>query len=298
MNLYDDMSLKVRKYTIRYSIIILSLVLLWIFFPLRIVPSGYIGVLTVFGKISKSPRQPGLHIILPIVMNIHKLDTRLKSYEVQASAASKDLQIVNTVISVQHSLNPLNAPQSFAAIGDLNQFDITVVSPSVLESLKAVTARYTAEELITKRHVVKEETSTAIQDFINHTVDDKGISGALHISNVAIKDFVFSQDFNASIEAKVKALQDSLRAKNEKERRITEAEAGAREKELAADADAYQIEKLSIQRASAIERESKALSQNPLLIQLRAIEKWQGNVPQFVGGGQPVPFVDIERFGK
>jgi len=259
------------------------------------VPSGFVGVQTTFGKVHDEPLQPGIHFVKPFFIDgVQTLETRLKSFEVEAAAASKDLQVVKTVISVQHSLSSSNAPASYAAIGDLERFDESVVAPAVMESLKAVTAKYTAEELITKRDVVKQQTSDAIQAFIDHTLQEKNIPGAVHIANVAIKDFDFSQEFNASIEAKVRAQQEALRAENEKTKKITEAEATAESLKLAADADAYQIEQLSTQRAAAIKREAEALAESPLLLQLRAIEKWNGDVPRFVGGaGEMVPFVNI-----
>jgi prohibitin 2 len=260
-----------------------------------VINSGYVGVRRTFGDIHKQSLQPGLHWITPWIDDVTPMETRLKSFEVEASAASKDLQIVKTKISVQHSLNGELAPESYAAIGDLDKFDYSVVSPAVMESLKAVMAKYTAEELITKREIVKQQTSDAIQSFITHTLQEKQIEGALHIANVAIKDFDFSAEFNSSIEAKVRAQQEALRAENEKAKRITEAEASARERELSADAEAYQVEKVSIQRAKAIEREATALAQNPLLLQLRAIEKWNGTVPGFVGGDKIVPFLDVQK---
>lgn len=259
------------------------------------VSSGYVGVQTTFGKIHKEPLQPGLHFVLPLIDRVTQLDTRLKSFEIKAQSSSKDLQVVTTVVSVQHSLTGPMAAESFQTIGDLDKFDIAVVSPAVLESTKAVTAHYTAEELITKRDAVKSQTIAAIQAFIDQTLNDKGLPGALHVSNVAFADFDFSQGFNASIEAKVKAQQEALRAENEKTRRITEAEAGAREVELRASAEAFQIEQVSIQRAASIEREAKALAASPLLLQLRAIEKWNGQVSTFSGGDNMVPFLDVGR---
>jgi regulator of protease activity HflC (stomatin/prohibitin superfamily) len=275
------------------GIIVGVLGLILLFSSCAPVSSGYVGVRTTFGKIHDKSLNPGLHFITPFIDRVTQLETRLKPFEVKAQASSKDLQVVQTVISVQHSLNGDMAADSYQKIGDLAKFDAAVVSPSVLESLKAVTAHYTAEELITKRDTVKAQIVDAIQKFIDDTLDDKGIKGAIHISNVAIQDFDFSAGFNASIESKVKAQQEALRAENEKERRITEAEAAAREIELAADAEAYKVEQISVQRAAAIEREAKALSQNPLLLQLRAIEKWSGKVPNVNMGGQAIPFLDV-----
>lgn len=275
--------------------LLILLLLLTLRLGCRTIDSGYVGVQRTFGKVHSESLQPGVHLVKPFIDDVVPMETRLISFEVDASAASKDLQIVTTKISVQHSLNGDMAPDAFAAIGDLGKFDVSVVSPAVMESLKAVTAQYTAEELITKREAVKNQVSDAIQKFITHTLQEKKCDGAIHIANVAIKDFNFSAQFNQSIEAKVQAQQEALRAKNEKEKRITEAEASAREQELKADAEAYGIEQLSMQRAASIDREAKALAQNPLLLQLRAIEKWNGDVPRFMGGEGPVPFVDVDK---
>lgn len=89
------------------------------------------------------------------------------------------------------------------------------------------------------------------------------------------------------------AQQESIRAKNDKERRITEAEAAAAEVKLRADADAYQVEKSSVAKAAAIQREAAALASNPQLLQLRAAERWDGKLPVYMGGQQPVPFISV-----
>lgn len=262
------------------------------------IQSGSIGVRMTFGKVHSVPLEPGLHFVYPLVDSVVKLDTRLQTFPVKAEAASKDMQVVHATISVQHSLTTSSAPASYQTVGDLERFDLTVIAPAVMESFKATTAKYTAEELITKRDVVKQQAVSAIQTFIDDTLVDKGIPGAIHVSNMAISDFQFSREFNMSIESKVKAQQEALRAANEKQKRITEAEASAKEIELAADAQAYKIEKESIQRAASIERESLALAQNPLLIQLRAIERWNGQVPTFSGAGSMVPFLDMSQITK
>ena len=92
-------------------------------------------------------------------------------------------------------------------------------------------------------------------------------------------------------ELKVKAEQEALQAKNEKTRRVTQAEAAAAEKKLAAEAEAYQISIESKARAEAIKREAYALKGNPALIQLRMAEKWNGELPKF-NGGNSIPMFD------
>ena len=264
------------------------------------VESGYSGVKVVWSKAQDKALEPGgPYFYNPITTSIVSVKTQLQSFEVTTQASSKDLQLVTTKISVQHSLIDSETPKVYSEIGGLEQLDKNIIEPAVMEGLKAVAAHYTAEELITKRDIVKHETEEAIERFINHTLQEKGIPGSVHISNIAIKDFDFSKQFNESIEAKVRAQQEALRAQNEKLKRITEAEAAAREKELAADADAYTIQKNSVERADAIKREAEALKNNPDLLKLRAIEKWNGTVPRFTSGEAGViPFLNVNDIDK
>ena len=115
----------------------------------------------------------------------------------------------------------------------------------------------------------------------------------MKIANVAITDFDFSEEFNKAIELKVKAEQEALQAKNEKLRRVTQAEAAAEERKLAAAAEAYEIEINSKARAEAIRIEAQALKDNPALIELRSVEKWNGQLPQ-VNGQSAMPFIQLD----
>ena len=159
-----------------------------------------------------------------------------------------------------------------------------VLMPAVQESVKAVTAKYTAEELIKKRPEVKTEINKAIQEFLNETLNKKGLSEkSLIMANVAITAFDFSEEFNRSIEMKVRAEQQALQAKNEKLKKITDAEAIA---------EKIKIE--SIATANAIKREAKALRENPLLIEYKRMEKWDGKLPEVTGGA--IPMFDVKKY--
>lgn len=283
-------------------LVIAAAVLSLLFVPLLAgffvtVDAGHVGVLMTMGAVNPKELKPGFHFKQPIIDQVQQIDTRLVSFEVRASAASKDLQNVETMISVQHNISPSMASEAYQSVGDLTKIDQTIVAPAVQESLKAITAKYTAEELVTRRAQVKKLVTDAIRGYIRHTLIEKDLEGAVQVANVAVTDFDFSKEFNLSIEAKVKAEQQALQAKNEKERRITDAEAAAREKELSADAAAYKIEKESIARAQAIQREANALAQNPNLVKLRAVEKWDGELPTFSGGGS-IPFLNISDLGS
>ncbi len=262
------------------------------------VPSGSVGVQVMFGEALPDVLNPGPNFVIPWINKVVIISTQPVSYEMTTSTSSKDIQQIKTTVSVQHYIDPALAAKGYAEIGNIEKYDTTVISPAVYECLKAITAEYTAEQLITKRDEAKTKTDDAIQKFVNETLAEKGVLGSLHIINVSIKDLDFSDRFNDSIEAKVQAEQDALKAVNEKTKRITEAEADNAEKKLATDAEKYQLEQTSIARAEAITREAKAIADNPHILKLRAIEQWSGEVPKVSGSGQIVPFLNLDQLDE
>jgi len=258
-----------------------------------VVDAGYVGVVKRLGAVQPEFLSEGFHFKAPFVDTVQKFDVRLSKAESDAGASSKDLQVVRTKIAVQYSMNAALMPMTLQRIGTRLVVEKTLIDPAIMESVKAITALYTAEQLITKRDEVKDRIQAQIDSFLNETLREKELMGSLTIANIAITDFDFSAEFNRAIEEKVRAEQEALKAKNEKLKRVTQAEAAAAEKTLAADAMAYEIEVQSKARADAIEREAKALKDNPQLIQLRIAEKWNGVLPRFTGS-EAIPLLSIE----
>lgn len=258
-----------------------------------VVDAGYVGVVKRLGAVQPEFLPEGFHFKAPFVDVVQKFDVRLSKVESDAGASSKDLQMIRTKIAVQYSMNAALMPMTLQRIGTRLVVEKTLVDPAIMESVKAITALYTAEQLITKRDEVKNRIQAQIDSFLNETLREKELIGSLTIANIAITDFDFSAEFNRAIEEKVRAEQEALKAKNEKLKRVTQAEAAAAEKTLAADAMAYEIEVQSKARADAIEREAKALKDNPQLIQLRIAEKWNGVLPRFTGS-EAIPLLSID----
>ena len=262
-----------------------------------IVNAGYVGVVKRLGAVQPNYLSEGFHVKMPILDSVEKFDIRLNKFEAQAGASSKDLQVVRTSIAVQYSMTPELMPLTLQKVGTRAVAERTLIAPSIMESVKAITALYTAEELITRRDEVKNEIQSKINSFLDETLKEKELMGLLKIANVAITDFDFSAEFNRAIEEKVRAEQEALKAKNEKLRQVTQAEAKAEEQKLIADAAAYEIEVQSRAKADAIRRESEALAANPQLIQLRIAEKWNGQLPRF-SGGEAIPLISLDGIGK
>lgn len=263
-----------------------------------IVSSGNVGVKRTLGKVADKELQPGLHMLTPFADRVDHINTQIQVKTDKASASSKDLQTVTTSVTIQYSAKPDKAVEIIKNVGNLQALETRVLHPAVPETVKAVTAQYTVEELVTKRALVKKGITEALEEFIHDTLRKKGIPEAIEIHNIAITDFDFSQQFKDSIEAKVKAEQDALRAKNEKLTAITQAEAAAAKVKLEGDANAYRITATARAEANAIRIKAQALKENPGIVQLEAVNKWNGEVPRFSSGSNPVPFLNVKDEDK
>jgi regulator of protease activity HflC (stomatin/prohibitin superfamily) len=258
--------IKIKKFI--SSIVIGLIALMIIFGSFGTIGAGERGVLLQFGAVQNKIFGEGLYFKIPFVHEVVKIDVKIQKDEVAASASSKDLQIVTSKIALNYHLSPESVNKIWQEVG--KNYNVRIIAPSIQEAVKAITAKFTAEELITKREEVKEQ--------IKMNLAERLLEHAIIVDEFNIIDFYFSPAFNAAIEAKVTAEQLKLKAdrdleriKIEKEQMITSAEGKAR----------------------AILIEAQALMANPKVVELRWIEKWNGEVPQY--WGQASPFIGLNR---
>lgn len=212
----------------------------------------------------------GFHMINPISTDIIVMDVRVRKFETEASAASKDLQIVKSVIALNAHADPDGVGWIFENVG-VGYVD-RILSPAIQESVKAGTALFTAEELISKREMVKEE--------IRAKLVERLAAFRVIVDDFSIIDFKFSAEFDAAIESKQTAEQRALEAENDL-RRI-EVEAQQRIAEAKAEAEAIRIQ------AQAITQQGGAD-----YVKLKAIESWNGVLPTYMMDGA-MPFINIK----
>jgi prohibitin 2 len=243
------------------------------------IPSGSVGIHTRWKRFSEQPLLPGFHVINPWLDDVIMVDTKLGEFSSVSSCASKDIQQVQTEVSLQYRLSDQYVPNMYKKIGTREHIQHTILAPAVLESTKATTANFTAEELITKRSLVKIGIKNQLHNFIEQSLNIEGCHGSILIQNVAIKDFTFSTSFNQAIETKVKAEQEALQAANEKLKIITAAEGWAQTVKIAANATAYRITAQAEASAHAITQQAEALKGSDKLLKLRMVERWNGKVP-------------------
>lgn len=265
---------EVKNKIVLSFIIFLVLVGLLIFFnSFTSVPTGFVGIRTRFGKASENVVQEGLNLQIPMIERIVLMDCRTQKAEIDCSTASRDLQEVTLKVAVNYNVSLENAYNIYKSIGV--NYESIMISPSILESVKAVTAQYTAEELITKRS----EVSDKMQDTLKDKIESRGFT----VIDFNVTDLDFSLAYNQAIEKKQVAEQEAKqaqyeleKAKIENEKKIAEAEANAKV--------------MQVQDSSTTEN---ALKLKELEIKKNFIEKWNGVLPSTVTGDSVIPFLDI-----
>ena len=262
-----------RKVPSIWVVIAGIIIFVLIFFrPWTQVGPGQRGVVLNFGAVEKEVLDEGLHPRIPVMQAIVLMDVKVQKIETDAAAASKDLQDVTSRVALNYHIVPDKANIVYQKLGV--QFKERIIDPAIQEVVKAVTANYTAEELITKRPAVSEAMRLALTDRL--------MANNIAVDAFSIVVFSFSKVFTEAIEAKQTAEQLALKARRDLERIKIEAE----QKLTAAKAEA---ESLKLQKANI----------SPDLIELRkieanmkAIEKWNGILPQVTGGGA-IPLIGL-----
>ena len=190
------------------------------------IPAGHRGVVIRFSAVTGSILHEGLQMKLPFLDSVVKMSVQTEKYETGAASASRDLQDVNTTIALNWRLDPSMAAEVYRTLG--MDFIDRIAAPAVQETIKQVTAKYIAEDLILKREMVKNE----IQENLSNRLLQRGII----TETVSITEFRFSSTFVAAIEAKVAAEQAVWEARNKLDR--VKVEADQREAEAKGEAAA------------------------------------------------------------
>ncbi len=244
-------------------------VLLVLYNSYAVIGAGERGVVfSKIGGVQERILDEGIRFKTPFIEDVIPVDVKIKKAETAATASTKDLQTVSSTIALNYHVDPGQVNTVYQEIGIF--FKERVIDPAVQEAVKAVSAQYTAEELITRREVVKDE--------IKASLTQRLLNFNMIVDEFNIVDFAFSNNFNTAIEAKQMAEQQALKAQRDLERIRIEAE----QKIASAEAEA---ESQRLQRATI----------TPTLLQLRAIEKWDGHFPQVIG--QSMPFIDLKTLG-
>lgn len=297
-----------------------AVVLLGGFLSTNVIDEGEKGVVLTFGEISKT-WDPGLHFKLPFVQSLKTYSTRVQktkfgrdindersgssllgNYASNApvlSAYSSDQQIIESYsLSVTWSYDPMQIEKVYKYFGTASSDAVftTVVSPTVIQTTKAILGQYTAQTIVQERTKLDAQ----IEDALKTELKDFPIN----ILSVQFEDVNFSRRYEDMLEQTAQKKMEIEKANNELQRiqiesrqQVAQAEAQNQAIKLQADAKAYQIRVEAEAEADAIKMRAEALKSNPELVDLTIAEKWDGSVPQTVVAGEGksvVPLMNIK----
>ena len=285
---------------IKYAAIsIAGLVAFFILWPFYTVPTGNRGVVTTFGKIT-GIEDEGL-VILPPWKKLSVFNIRAEQADIEnAEGSTSDTQPVKVSLTVRYSIatdRVSEVYEKYSHNGDLSSY----VQTATQEVFKAVTARYSAPDLIGERAKVSSDIGTALRDKLS-------LYGALVIS-IDMRSFSFSPSYMSAINDKVTQEQLRLAAENklktveaEQKQKVAIAEAEASARRAQADGEAYANLKVATAQAEALKVQNAALAQNKDVLELRRIEveqtkaeKWNGVLPAAIYAGAPIPFLNVGK---
>jgi len=272
----DSIKGKIGKPIKYIFIILIAMFLLMIMNPFVIVGAGERGVVLNFGAVQPIVLGEGIHFRVPIMQKVIKVDVKIHKSQTDAESVSKDLQDTKSIIAVNYHILPDKANLIYQSIGI--EYKERIIDPAVQEVVKAITAKYTAVELITQREKIREE--------IKELLKTRLLAYNIVVDDFSIVNFKFSQQFEQAIEAKQTAEQLAFKAQRDLERIKIEAE----QKIASAKAEA---ESLRLQKENVTPQMIKL---RQIEASIKAIEKWDGHLPKINSGA--VPFIDIKSLDK
>jgi len=261
----------------------------------KIVDAGYRGVLLKFGAVDTSVAlNEGIHFVTPFRDSVVQMEVRTQKTVENAASASKDLQDVTTQVALNYRINPNSAQVVYQQLGF--EYGNRVIAPAIQESVKQVTARFNAEELITMRETVKNQ--------IEQQIKARLAPYNILVDTISITEFQFSDQFRKAVEAKVEAQQRALQAQNDLRRIEIEAqqnEAKAVGEQKANVARAEGVRQSNVLQAEGESQAIKIIDQqlrtSPTYLEWLKTQRWDGKLPLVTGGGGgsagTTPFIQI-----
>ena len=233
---------------------------------IQVIHTGYRGIKTRFGKVVGESLSEGIYFVNPITTVMHEMDVKVQKYTHKMSAYTKDVQQADLLVTVNTSLDPKAVHLVFQEIG--MDYAGKVIYQQISQAVKNTIGKWEADVLVSNREKATEEIYAVLKEALEpYHIDTK---------SVVLENIDYSSQFERAIEEKQIATQDAIKAKN----RTKQVEEEARQKVLAAKAE-----------AESMRIRSQALSQNQNLVAYEAVQRWDGRLPENMYGSAPLPFI-------
>jgi prohibitin 1 len=246
----------------------LILIFVLLFFPIVVVGAGQRGVVfNNFSGVESRILGEGTHTRTPFVENVISMPVRTQATQFEENAGSSDSQTVDVKLTVNWHLDPSKVNKIYQDIGNTDAVVSRVLTPNTQDSVKAAISKYVALDIQRNRDNV----SAHAQDLLSKKLKRYDVL----VDNLSITNIQFSSEFNVAVEQAQVANQNALAAENKV--RQTKAEANSAIAKATGEAEAQRLQQQTL---------------TPQLLNKMAIEKWNGQFPQYFGGGV-LPFLNL-----
>jgi len=267
-----------NKLKILAAVVTIVVIVIVMFESVVVVQAGHRGVVLYVGAVENRVLGEGIHFIIPFAEQAIQMEVRTLKFQALASAASNDLQEVQTTIALNYHVSPSQANIIYQQLGA--SYSDRIIAPTIQESVKATVAKFNAEELITKRAIAK----AVIAQAISNTLTARNIV----VEAVFITDFNFSQAFASQVESKVVAFQKYLTEQNN----LRAIQVVANQTVVQAQATARANVAKASGESQAIKVITEQLKQSPQYLQWLSINRWNGQMP-YAFGSSASPFFQL-----
>lgn len=253
------------------------------------VDSGYVGIVTHFGKIEDKVLPAGFHVT-GYFEQVHPVNIRTQIDRQQLVAFSSDIQQVTLAVAINYNITPDIANTLWRTVG--SNYKDTLMTPRLNEDVKAVVSNYTAESLIANR----EKLSGEVLELLQHDIEAYGIT----VTTISIENIDFTDSFEAAVEAKQVATQEAQKAKTLQEQQTMEARQDAERKKISAEASAEVIKQKADAEAYEIKAKAEAQAEanrlvaetvTDTLIDYVQAQNWNGQLPNIYSSGGALPIL-------
>jgi regulator of protease activity HflC (stomatin/prohibitin superfamily) len=222
---------------------------------------------------------PGLHFKLPWINTVHKItvQNQTRTYT-KLDTYSRDQQSADLNVSVTFMVSDPKA--LYGQYGDLEGAVTRLIDPRVRSGVKTIFGQYDAVRAIQERAALNKDIDAAIT---------ASITGPIQIVSVQIENIDFSDAYEQSVEQRMLAQVEIQ--KREENLRTTQVEAEIARTKAEGEANAIRLRGEA--EAAAIKARADALRANADLVQLQAVEKWDGKLPTTMVPGSSLPFVNL-----
>ena len=241
-------------------------IIVWLLSCFTSVPTGNVGIVTQFGRVTGREIEPGFAVKAPWpFQDVTVMNTQVQKEQQDADASSSDLQEVKATVAVNYHLNRGQVSQIFSNVGI--DYKTKVIDPAIQEGVKSVTAKYNATDLISNR--------SAVKDAVEATLTSRLLPYGITVDATSIVNFGFSDAFNKAIEDKQVASQNVL----QEQQKLDQIKVQAQE---------------TVTNAQATHDSNALLEQSltPAILQKMEIDKWDGKLP-VTNAGSAIPFLSL-----